>query len=108
MIFFYNFRFTVDGPKLIVSGLYADSPDEEAREAAYKIYLHPDEHQDHLLTEMLQSRYELATICGFPTFAHRYSERPVTQNKVGKLLGILRLANSSSVPTTSGQPNFNR
>lgn len=81
----------MDGPKLLVSGLYADSPDEEAREAAYKIYLHPDEQQDHLLTEMLQSRYQLATICGFPTFAHRYSERPVTENKLGNLFGILIL-----------------
>lgn len=91
MILLYNFRFTVDGPKLLVSGLYADSPDEEAREAAYKIYLHHDEHQDHLLTEMLQSRYQLATICGFPTFAHRYSERPLTPNKVEKLFCVLRL-----------------
>lgn len=68
---FVCFRFTTDGDKVIVSGLYADSPNELAREAAYKIYLHPDQHQDYLLTEMLQSRHTLAAICGFPTFAHR-------------------------------------
>lgn len=64
-------RFSLEGAKLVVNGLYADSPDELARQAAYKVYLHPDEHQDYLLSEMLQSRYTLASICGFPTFAHR-------------------------------------
>uniref|UniRef100_A0A1B6C972 Peptidase M3A/M3B catalytic domain-containing protein n=2 Tax=Clastoptera arizonana TaxID=38151 RepID=A0A1B6C972_9HEMI len=63
--------FFSEGDKIIVSGLYADSQNEKAREAAYKIYLHPDPHQDYLLTEMLQSRHNLAVLCGFPTFAHR-------------------------------------
>ncbi|XP_046674423.1 LOW QUALITY PROTEIN: mitochondrial intermediate peptidase-like [Homalodisca vitripennis] len=63
--------FTIEGDKVLVNGLYADSPDEIAREAAYKIYLYPDQHQNHLLTEMLQSRHKLASICDFPTFAHR-------------------------------------
>lgn len=63
--------FSADGDRVIVSGLYADSPNEMAREVAYKIYLHPDKHQDYLLTEMLQSRYKLATICDFATYAHR-------------------------------------
>ena len=65
-------RFSADGDKVIISGLYADSPSEVAREIAYKIYLHPDKHQDYLLTEMLQSRYKLATLCDFPTYSHRY------------------------------------
>lgn len=72
IVAFHFCRFSADGDKVIVSGLYADSPSEMAREVAYKIYLHPDKHQDYLLTEMLQSRYQLATICDFPTYAHRW------------------------------------
>lgn len=62
----------MEGDKVLVNGLYADSSDEVARQAAYKIYLYPDEHQNQLLKDMLQARYQLATICDFPTFAHRY------------------------------------
>lgn len=61
----------MEGDKVLVNGLYADSHDEMTREAAYKIYLYPDEHQNHLLTEILGARYKLATTCDFPTFAHR-------------------------------------
>lgn len=61
----------MEGDKVLVNGLYADSADEVARQAAYKIYLYPDDHQNCLLTEMLQARYQLATTCDFPTFAHR-------------------------------------
>lgn len=63
--------FNMSGDKVIVNGLYAELSDEIAREAAYKVYLYPDKHQDHLLSEMLESRYQLAQLCGFPTYAHR-------------------------------------
>ncbi|GLH15007.1 Mitochondrial intermediate peptidase [Gryllus bimaculatus] len=63
--------FAVDGDQVIVSGLYADSPNALAREAAYRIFLYPDKHQEYLLEEMLQARHELAKLCGFPTYAHR-------------------------------------
>ncbi|KDR24371.1 mitochondrial intermediate peptidase [Zootermopsis nevadensis] len=63
--------FSVDGDQVLVTGLYADSPNVMAREAAYRIFLHPDKHQEYLLSEMLSSRHELAQLCGFPTFSHR-------------------------------------
>ena len=63
--------FAVDGERILVSGLYADSPNALAREAAYRLYLYPDQHQEDLLSELLRSRHELAEICGFPTYAHR-------------------------------------
>lgn len=63
--------FVSDGDDILISGLFADSSDPIAREMAYKIFLHPESSQEKLLTRMLQARYELATICGFPTYAHR-------------------------------------
>lgn len=63
--------FVSDGDDILISGLYADSADPIAREMAYKIFLHPEPNQEKLLTEMLSSRYELAKICGFTTYAHR-------------------------------------
>lgn len=58
---------------MVISGLYADSSNASAREAAYKLFLHPNSHQEYLLSEMLKARQELAKICGFKTYAHRYS-----------------------------------
>lgn len=63
--------FSIDGDKILVSGLYADSPNALAREAAYRLYLYPDSLQEDLLSELLKSRHELATTCDFPTYAHR-------------------------------------
>ncbi|XP_053631220.2 mitochondrial intermediate peptidase [Cherax quadricarinatus] len=64
-------HFTIDGDNILVTGLYADSHTEMTREAAYKIYLHPDPHQETLLMDMINERHEMATICGFPSYAHR-------------------------------------
>lgn len=63
--------FPVVKNKLVVSALNADSDNPAIREAAYKLFLYPDQKQKELLTEILQCRQELATICGFPTYAHR-------------------------------------
>ena len=71
-IHFVLFSFSVDGDHILVTGLYADSPNVMAREAAYCIFLHPDPHQEYLLSEMLSSRDQLAKLCGFPTYSHRY------------------------------------
>jgi hypothetical protein len=68
-IIFYSF--SIDGDQVLVTGLYADAPNVMAREAAYRIFLYPDKHQEYLLSELLSSRHELAQLCGFPTFSHR-------------------------------------
>ncbi|XP_015587416.1 mitochondrial intermediate peptidase isoform X2 [Cephus cinctus] len=64
-------HFAAEGGQILVHGLYTDSSNALAREAAYKIFLYPDGQQEHLLRELLNSRHELAEICGFPTYAHR-------------------------------------
>jgi len=61
----------VDKNQVIVTGLFSDASIEAAREAAYKIYLHPDQKQDQLLVQLLTARNELAQVCGFPSYAHR-------------------------------------
>lgn len=83
--------FSMDGDKVLVSGLYADSPNALAREAAYRLYLYPDAHQEELLSELIKARHELATICGFPTYAHRALKASTveTPDMVEQFLDIL-------------------
>ncbi|OWF56707.1 mitochondrial intermediate peptidase-like [Mizuhopecten yessoensis] len=63
--------FNVDGDHVQVYSLHSDHYNERMREAAYKIYLYPDKHQEHLLMSLLHSRHKLAQVVGFETFAHR-------------------------------------
>lgn len=83
--------FSVDGDKILVSGLYADSPNALAREAAYKLYLYPDSKQEELLTDLIYCRHKLATTCGFETYAHRAlkSSTMETPENVKDFLDIL-------------------
>ena len=43
----------------------------KVREAAYRIFLHPDSHQEDLLQSLLTARHQLACLVGFDTYAHR-------------------------------------
>ncbi|KAF5294821.1 hypothetical protein FQA39_LY00305 [Lamprigera yunnana] len=63
--------FYSDGSNVTISGLCSDSANCYTREMAYRIYLYPDDGQEKLLNNILNKRYELAQICGFPTYAHR-------------------------------------
>ncbi|CAB3360398.1 Hypothetical predicted protein [Cloeon dipterum] len=63
--------FAADGDNLLVTGLYADSSSDLARQTAYKMFLQPDPMQEYFLSEMLSHRNQLAQLCGFPTYAHR-------------------------------------
>lgn len=63
--------FQKEDGQILIHGLYTDSSNALAREAAYKIFLFPDNRQEQLLKQLLNSRHRLAEICGFPTYAHR-------------------------------------
>ncbi|KAK9507663.1 hypothetical protein O3M35_007470 [Rhynocoris fuscipes] len=63
--------FCINDNKVEINGLYADTDDELIREVAFKMYLSPDDEQEHLLNELLSSRNSLAELCGFSTYAHR-------------------------------------
>ncbi|XP_076763104.1 mitochondrial intermediate peptidase [Xylocopa sonorina] len=63
--------FIIRDNKVYVQGLYVDSSNYLVRETAYRVFLYPDEEQEYLLQELLNSRHTLAKLCGFPTYAHR-------------------------------------
>lgn len=63
--------FPSDGDSVTVSGLFADSENAILREAAYKVYLAPDDQQNNLLTNLLLARRQLANLCGFRSYAER-------------------------------------
>ncbi|KAA0704200.1 Mitochondrial intermediate peptidase [Triplophysa tibetana] len=63
--------FSIDGNRVQIGGLCADSPNELVREAAYKIFLYPNTGLLICLDELLACRHELATLVGYESFAHR-------------------------------------
>ena len=63
--------FSRNGQNVTVTGLFTDHPSDLVREAAYRIYLHPDEEQTRLLESLLAARSELARLTGFTTFSTR-------------------------------------
>ena len=66
-----RYVFALDGDNVTITGLFSDHHNDMVREAAYKIYLYPDEHQNQLLESMLTARNELAELVGFPSYTHR-------------------------------------
>ncbi|KAB7495062.1 Mitochondrial intermediate peptidase [Armadillidium nasatum] len=64
-------NFAMDGNNVVVGGMLADNAVELTREAAYKVYLYPDQDQEERLRALLRARHEMASLCGFPSFAHR-------------------------------------
>lgn len=65
------FLLRVEGDHIVLNGLHVDSPNDLAREAAYKIYYWHNPEQEHLLKELLSQRHHLAQLCDYQTFAHR-------------------------------------
>lgn len=63
--------FSAEGDSIVVSGLFPESDNELVRESAYKIFLHPDQHQNDLLVDLLLCRKDLAQLCGFKSYAER-------------------------------------
>lgn len=63
--------FPNDGKDAMIGGLRVDANDELVRQTAFRIFLRPNEKREILLSELLGARHELATLCGFPSYAHR-------------------------------------
>lgn len=63
--------FGMDGDNVMVTGLFSEHYSDMVREAAYRIFLYPDSHQEDLLTALLSARHQLANLVGFPTYSHR-------------------------------------
>ena len=63
--------FPSSGDNVVVNGLYSDHHSELVREAAYRLYLYPNQNQQQLLETLLNLRFDLAQLVGFPSYAHR-------------------------------------
>lgn len=59
------------GEDIIISGLFIDSANPKTREMTYRFFLAPDPDQNSVLNRLLQSRYDLARICGFSSYSDR-------------------------------------
>ncbi|XP_045538186.1 mitochondrial intermediate peptidase [Papilio machaon] len=83
--------FSSEGDSVIVSGVYAECGEAAAREAAYRLYLAPEPSQDRLLHTTLTARHEMATICGFQSYADRAIKASIMENaaNVREFLDIL-------------------
>ena len=77
---------------VIVSGQHIDSPDDLAREAAYKIYYSRDAEQEDSLAELLATRHQLAQLCGYSTFGHRALANSLAQSPENIEVFLARLA----------------
>jgi len=65
---------------IVMTGQHFDSPSDLARQAAYKVYYLPDSNQETLLSSMLESRHNLATLCGYRTFSDRAVTHSLAQS----------------------------
>jgi len=74
-----QFHVEADG-SIVVAGQHIDSPDDLAREAAYKIYYSRDAEQEGVLAELLAARHQLAQLCGYRTFGHRALTNSLAQS----------------------------
>lgn len=52
----------------------------QVREAAYKIYLYPNQDQSDILDKLLKCRHKIANIAGFPTYAERALRGTMAKN----------------------------
>lgn len=82
--------FKSTGDEVEVTSLFSESENEVLREAAFKAYFYPDEHQETLLKELLIARKELATLCGFSSFAERSIRGSIMQDP-GEVSSFLSL-----------------
>lgn len=70
------------------------------REAAYRVYHYPMESQARLLDALILNRHKLATLAGFPSFAHRALKGTLAETP-GKFLikSVINEGNISSWTT---------
>uniref|UniRef100_A0A672NKM2 Mitochondrial intermediate peptidase n=1 Tax=Sinocyclocheilus grahami TaxID=75366 RepID=A0A672NKM2_SINGR len=102
--------FSIDGNRVQIGGLHADSPNELVREAAYKIFLYPNTSLLLCLDELLACRHELATLVGYESFAHRALKGTMakTPENVMKFLRLLteKLSDRFNIDPSVYSPYF--
>ncbi|XP_064638754.1 mitochondrial intermediate peptidase-like [Lineus longissimus] len=83
--------FSLEGDNVVINSFFADHHNDLVREAAYKIFLHPRDHQSHLLDSLLSARDQLAKLVGFTSYSHRAQNNTVleTPENVMQFLKLL-------------------
>ncbi len=78
--------------------------DSNVRAMSYLLFYGPNTEQENLLMNLLKSRQELATLVGYPTFAHRVLESSMAQDPaiVKKFLDAL---NEKILPLAKNEMN---
>lgn len=66
-----QYVFALEGDNVMVTGLFSDHHNELVREAAYKIYLYPENSQMNRLDSLLEARDQLAKLVGFSSYSER-------------------------------------
>ena len=64
----------------MVGGHHFDSPSDLARETAFRIYYTGDRQQEMILSSLVETRHQLATLCGYQTFGHRAVSSSLAQS----------------------------
>lgn len=65
------YTFDGTGGSYAVSSLNSENAVESVREGGYRVFLQPNEEQEEILKDLLEGRFLLAKLTGFPSFAHR-------------------------------------
>ena len=73
------FKIEKDGT-IVVGGHHFDSPSDLARETAFRIYYTGDRQQEMILSSLVETRHQLATLCGYQTFGHRAVSSSLAQS----------------------------
>ncbi|ESO02219.1 hypothetical protein HELRODRAFT_161462 [Helobdella robusta] len=86
--------FSWNGSYIRLNGLYSENNSPLVREAAYKIYLHPNKQQSERLDSLLKSRFEMANLAGFQTFGHRALKGTLVKHPDNVMEFLTTLSNS--------------
>nr|XP_039262871.1 mitochondrial intermediate peptidase-like [Styela clava] len=73
-------RMSGESDTIQLSGLHAEHTDERIREAAYRMYLFPNPGLEAILSRLLKSRYQLAHLVGYESYAERALKATIAQN----------------------------
>ncbi|GAV05410.1 hypothetical protein RvY_15550 [Ramazzottius varieornatus] len=89
--------FEQDAGHLVVTNLMSDAPSETIREAAFRAYLMPDQHQLEPLKDLLDARNELAHLVGKKSYSERANQESIFNN-VGTITSFLNTLSEKIAP----------
>ncbi|CAF1408537.1 unnamed protein product [Adineta ricciae] len=64
-------RTRFDERSITINSAHSSDCDEDVREFVFRTYFRYEPEQEQCLDELLRKRYELAKLCGYPSYSHR-------------------------------------